>query len=122
MRVSTAINEDELPHSFRQTFKIAPKEAWQRRAGHLDARGHQNPFLKEYFDEKYSIERSLARALHYQQVFGQFAPVRGAQAAQYYKLYSFVHILSSVYDRLSPKRHSRLPAHLTVGLTTTSRL
>jgi len=116
MRVSTIIDESELPDRFQQVFKIAPKEAWRHRAQYLVARERENPFLKDYFDERYSIERSLARALEYQQHWGRFPPVRGTQAGRYFELYSFVHILSGVYDRLSPKGQSRVRGCLKGGL------
>jgi hypothetical protein len=116
MRISTIIDESELPDRFQQVFKIAPKEAWRHRAQYLVARERKNPFLKDYFDERYSIERSLARALEYHQHWGRFPPVRGAQAGRYFELYSFVHILSGVYDRLSPKGQSRVRGYLKGGL------
>ncbi len=116
MRVSTTINESELPERFRQLFKIASREAWHHRAQYFIARERENAFLKGYFDERYSIERSLARALEYRQLWGRFPPVRGSQNSRFFELYSFVHILSSIYDRLSPKGQSRVRGYLRDGL------
>jgi hypothetical protein len=114
MRVSTIISESELPDRFRQVFKIASKEAWRHRAEYLIARERENPFLKDYFDERYSIERSLARALEYREQWGRFPPVRGSHG--YFELYSFVRILSGTYERLSPKGQSRVRGYLKNGL------
>ena len=42
-RISTTINENELPERFRPVFKIAPKDLWRRRADALaDQRDDQD--------------------------------------------------------------------------------
>jgi hypothetical protein len=78
--------------------------------------------LKDYFDERYSIERSFARALEYRHQWGRFPPVRGTEAHRYFELYSFVHILSGIYDQLSPKGQSRVRGHLKDGLKSNAGL
>jgi hypothetical protein len=65
MRVSTTINEDELPDRFRQVFSIVPKDSWYRRARADADRERQNSFLAEYFDERYPIERFLTHGRLY---------------------------------------------------------
>ncbi len=122
MRVSTTINENELPDRFRQVFEIAPKEAWRRRAQNLADRERQNPFLTDYLDERYTIERSLAWALAHRDQFGRFPPVRGPHGGRYFELYSFIHILGNVYPRLSPKGQSSVRGYMKNGLDTDTGL
>ena len=75
MRVSTTINENELPDRFRQVFEIAPKEAWRRRAQNLADRERQNPFLTDYLDERYTINTFIDTKLS--DVFRYKGEVRG---------------------------------------------
>jgi hypothetical protein len=63
MRVSTRIDANELPDRFREVLKIIPEDSWQHRARILADRERQNPFLEQYFDERYAIERCIVRAL-----------------------------------------------------------
>jgi hypothetical protein len=97
MLVSTTITDSELPDRFRQVFEIAPSDAWRSRARELADRERQNPFLTEYFDERYTIERFIAPAFACWTQTRRFPSVRGPQGRQYFELYSFVHILGSVY-------------------------
>jgi hypothetical protein len=63
MRVSTTVEKNDLPDRFREVFKIVPKDSWYRRAQVLADRERQNSLLKDYFDERYTIERSLVLAV-----------------------------------------------------------
>jgi hypothetical protein len=116
MLVSGIVDERELPQRFQKVFNIAPENAWRRRAQVLADRDPQNPFLTEYFDERYAIERSLVRALDHRDASGRFPTVRGPQGRQYFELYSFIHALSSVYARLSLGGQSRVRGNLRDGL------
>jgi hypothetical protein len=116
MRISITVNEDELPERFRQVFKILPQDVWRRRAVDLANRERQNPHLGDYFDERYTIERFLDRALVHWSRRNRFPPVRGPDGGRYYQLYSFIHILSSVYPCLSPRGHLRVQGYLRHGL------
>ena len=116
MRISITVNEDELPERFRQLFKIVSKEIWRRRAIDLAKRERQNPQLGDYFDERYTVERFLDRALVHWSQRNKFPPVRGPDGGRYYQLYSFLHILSSVYPCLSPRGHLRVQGYLRHGL------
>src|SRR6516162_103827 len=116
MRISITVNEDELPERFRQLFKIVSKEIWRRRAIDLANRERQNPHLGDYFDERYTVERFLDRALVHWSQRNKFPPVRGPDGGRYYQLYSFLHILSSVYPCLSPRGHLRVQGYLRHGL------
>jgi hypothetical protein len=116
MHVSRTINAHELPDRFRQVFEIVPQDAWERRAEILTHRECMNPFLSEYFDERYTIERFFARALDYRSRVGSFPPVTGPHGKQYFDLYSFVHILTSAYPRLSAVGQLRVRGYITDGL------
>jgi hypothetical protein len=116
MRISIAVNEDELPERFRQVFKIVSEEAWRRRAADLSGRERQNPHLDDYFDERYPIERFLDRAMAHWSQRSRLPPVRGPDGGRYYQLYSFIHILSSVYPCLSPIGQLRVHGYLRHGL------
>jgi hypothetical protein len=116
MRISITVNENELPDRFRQVFKIVSKDVWRRRADDLADRERQNPHLSDYFDERYTIERFLDRALVHWSQRSRFPPVRGQDGGRYYQLYSFIHILSSVYPCLSPRGQLRVQGNLRHGL------
>lgn len=116
MRISTTINESELPERFRQVLEIAPEQLWQRRYAALAVREGQNPFLSAYFDERYTLERFLPRALTHWSQYRRFPSVRGPDSGPYFQLYSFVHVLASVYPLLSPKGQSRVRGYLKDGL------
>jgi len=88
MRISIEIKEDELPERFRQVFKIVSQEAWRRRAADLADRERQNPYLDDYFDERYTIERFLDRAMAQWLERSRLPPVRGPDGSRYYQLYS----------------------------------
>src|SRR6516165_4159009 len=76
MRVSTRIDANELPDRFREVLKIIPEASWQHRARFLADRERQNPFLEQYFDERYAIERCIVRALAHWRRWGTFPSVR----------------------------------------------
>jgi hypothetical protein len=116
MWISAAINENELPERFRQVFEIAPQDLWQRRHAALAARERQNPFLSAYFDERYTLERFLPRAVTHWSENRRFPAVRGPDSGPYFQLYSFVHVLASVYPLLSEKGQSRVRGYLRDGL------
>jgi hypothetical protein len=120
MQISTIVTDTELADRFRRVFEIAPKDAWCRRAQDLAERDRRNPFLTEYLDERYSIERSLARALVHENRFGKFppirGPVRGPHVGRYFELYSFIHILACVYQQLSPTGQARVRGYMRNGL------
>jgi hypothetical protein len=114
MRVSTRIDANELPDRFREVLKIIPEDSWQHRARILADRERQNPFLEQYFDERYAIERCIVRALAHWRQWGTFPSVR--HDGRYFQLYSFVHILASIYPLLSPKGQSRVRGYVNDGL------
>jgi hypothetical protein len=116
MRIPITINHDELPERFRQVFEIIPKEVWRRRATNLLERERQNPHLSGYFDERYTIERFFDRALVHWSQWGRFPPVKGLDGDRYFDLYSFIHVLSSVYPFLSTRGQSRVCGYLRDGL------
>jgi hypothetical protein len=116
MKISITINEAELPQRFEEVFKILPKEVWRRRAVELAERERQSPHWSAYFDERYPIERFLDRALNHWSKVGKLPPVSGPDGGRYYDLYSFIHVLSSVYPRLSLTGQSRVHGRLRDGL------
>src|SRR5262245_18147189 len=116
MLTSITINEDELPARLEQVFKIVPRDVWCGRADDLIDRERQNVLLGDYFDERYAIERFLDRALKHWTQEGMLPSVSGPDGVQYYRLYSFIHVLTSLYPRLSPKGQARVCGYLRHGL------
>jgi len=114
MRVSTTVEKNDLPDRFREVFKIIPKDSWYRRPQVLADRERQNSLLKDYFDERYTIERSLVLAVTHWDQWGTFPSV--THSGRYYQLYQFVHVLTSIYPRLSLKGQSRVRGYLKDGL------
>lgn len=116
MYVSTEITEAALPDSFQRLFEICPTKAWLRRAEVLASQQRQNPFLAEYLDGRHSIERALVDALSYWGTWGRPPPVRGQEGMRYFELYSFVHILTNMYFRLSHRGQLRVRGYIRDGL------
>jgi hypothetical protein len=117
MQISITIKDDELPERLEQVFKIVPRAVWCRRASDLSDRERQNPLLGVYFDERYVIERFLDRALRHWAQHGRLPSVSSEpEGGRYYDLYSFIHVLTSVYPRLSPKGQVRVRGYLRSGL------
>jgi hypothetical protein len=116
MQISTKIDEKDLPERFRQVFEIVPIDDWRRRAADLVDRERQNPHLSAYFDQRYTIERLLDRALEHCSQRGTLPPVQGPDGGRYHPLYSFIHVLGSVYPRLSTRGQYRVCGYLRDGL------
>jgi hypothetical protein len=116
MRISITINEVELPERLRQVFGIVPESVWRRRAAALADRERHNPHLSDYFDERYTIERYLDRALAYWSQQQRLPSMRGPDGGRYFHLYSFIHVLSWVYPHLSAKGQARVRGYLMDGL------
>jgi hypothetical protein len=116
MQLSITVNEAELPARLRKVFEIVPEEVWRHRAAALVDRERHNPHLSDYFDERYTIERFLDRALAYWSLHKRLPSVKGPDGGRYYYLYSFIHVLSGVYPCLSPKGQARVRGYLVDGL------
>jgi hypothetical protein len=116
MQISITINDAELPERLRQIFEIVPKSIWRHRCAALADRERHNPHLSNYFDERYTIERHLGRALAYWSQQERLPSVKGPDGGRYYHLYSFIHVLSWVYPCLSAKGQARVRGCLMDGL------
>jgi hypothetical protein len=116
MRISITLNEAELPERLRQVFEIVPENVWRDRAAALADRERHNTHLSNYFDEWYTIERYLDRALAHWPQQEKLPSVRGSDGGRYFDLYSFIHALSWVYPRLSPRGQARVRGYLMDGL------
>lgn len=116
MRVDTTVFAIELPAIIRDLFRIAPWEWWRRREKELDARERKNPYLVEYFDDKFPLERALKRVVAYHRATSRYPSMAGSGEVQYYQLYSFSFAVVRAHARLSSHGQTRLCGYLKDGL------
>jgi hypothetical protein len=122
MRADTTAFGVELPAIFRDLFRIAPWEWWRRRERELDAREQRNPYLAEYFDDKFPLERALTRAMAYRRATSRYPSINDSADVQYYQLYSFAFAVVRTHANLSPRGQTRLCGYLKDGLKSDSGL
>jgi len=95
---------------------IAPLDLWRRRSDELKERARQNPFLEQYFDEKYSVERTFSRVVTYRKSTGRYPKISRTQDHEIFKLYGFANALTRVYANLSSQAQARLRGAVRDGL------
>lgn len=95
---------------------------WHNRLQELDRRERENPHLSEYLDDRYRLERALARAVAYRRATSRYPSVRDSDDLAYYDLYSFAATVGRAYPGLSPGGKGRLRGYLRDGIQTDNGL
>src|ERR1700730_6215210 len=116
MRIESRTHRSELPKIFRQMFVIAPLDLWRRRSDELKERERYYTFVGRYFDEKYSVERTVSHVVTYRRSTGRYPKISGTQDHEIFKLYSFASALTRVYANLSSQAQDRLRGAVRDGL------
>ncbi len=83
---------------------------------HRNAQEQKNPYLEEYFDDKFSLERALKHAITYRRATSRYPSLNGPGADQYYQLYSFAFAVVRAHARSSSRGQTRLCGSLKDGL------
>lgn len=72
---------------------MAPPALWWHRAHALAERERHNPFLADYLNARFSLERALVAALLHRRNTGRYPTITGPAQARIYELYSFASAL-----------------------------
>jgi hypothetical protein len=113
-----SMHERDIPAVMRAVFRVAPYALWKRRWKVWADQEKANPFLTEYFDSEFRIERSFDVSYEYylsRHKVPQLDPLG-------YELFSFLALLVGVYQRLSEKGQTRLAGAVRDALQNTTGL
>jgi hypothetical protein len=112
------MHERDIPTVMKSVFRLAPYKLWKHRWKEWAEQEKSNPFLTDYFNIQFRIERSFDVTYEYylaRHKVPQLDPLG-------YELFSFLALLVGVYQRLSPKGQTRLAGSVRDGLRNTSGL
>ena len=109
-----------LPHSkigaaVMKAVALGGVQSWQGRVSKLTDETRRNPFAPYYFAERYEYELAMAEVCKFKSATGRVPDV-GSADAKTMRLYSFVAMLSGVYDRLAPQAQKSLVGRIQSGL------
>lgn len=114
MQFATEAVPAELPGMLRRIIEICGWATWKRRLDGLHSQLRANPLLERYLIETYTIELALSQVRYHVHLTGRcpWPP----DTVQQQQLYSFLAMLSRVYQRLTRKGKTRLAGMLRDGL------
>jgi hypothetical protein len=113
-----SIRENEIPAVIKGVFRVAPYKLWKHRWLEFADQEKLNPFLTDYFDSQYSMERSFEVAYDYYR-----SRRRIPQIDEYgYELFLFFALLVKVHERLSRRGQVRLEGSVRDALQSTAGL
>jgi hypothetical protein len=104
LRFDQSMHERDIPKVMTAVFRVAPYKLWKRRWKEWAEQEKANPFLTDYIDAQFRIERSFEVAYDYylsRHRVPQLDPLG-------YELFSFLALLIGVHARLSAEGQSRL--------------
>jgi hypothetical protein len=93
------MHDRDIPTVMKSVFRLAPYKLWKHRWKEWAEQEKSNPFLTDYFNIQFRIERSFDVTYEYylaRHKVPQLDPLG-------YELFSFLALLVGVYQRLSPK-------------------
>jgi hypothetical protein len=118
VRFEQSMRERDIPTVMRSVFRVAPYKLWKHRWNEWAEQEKANPFLTDYLNTQFRIERSFEVTYEYylsRHKVPELDPLG-------YELFSFLALLVGVYQRLSPKGQTRLAGSVRDGLQNTSGL
>jgi hypothetical protein len=98
------MHERDAPAIMKAAFRVAPYKLWKRRWNEWAEQEKANPFLADYFDNQFRIERSFEVTYDYylsRHKAPQLDPLG-------YELFSFLALLVGVHARLPAEGQARL--------------
>ena len=104
MLFEQSMHERDAPAIMKAAFRVAPYKLWKRRWNEWAEQEKVNPFLADYFDNQFRIERSFEVTYDYylsRHKAPQLDPLG-------YELFSFLALLVGVHARLSAEGQVRL--------------
>ena len=118
MRFEQSMHERDIPAVMRAVFRITPYKLWKRRWKEWAEQEKANPFLTDYFDAQFRIERLFEVTYNY---YLSHHKVPRLDALGY-ELFSFLALLLGVNTRLSAQGQARLAGSVRDVLQNTTGL
>ena len=99
-----SIHERDIPGVMKAVFRVAPYILWKKRWQEWDDQERSNPFLRDYLDTQFRIERAFEVTYHHYLAHHKVPRLDPDS----YELFSFLALLVKVHERLSEKGRTRL--------------
>jgi hypothetical protein len=118
VRFDQSMHERDIPAVMKAVFRVAPYKLWKRRWKEWAEREKANPFLTDYFDAQFRIERSFEVTYNYYLSHHKVSRLDSLS----YELFSFLALLLGVHTRLSHHGQARLAGSVRDALQNTTGL
>lgn len=118
MRLEQSMHEHDIPAVMKAVFRVAPYKLWKRRWKEWAEQEKANPFLTDYFNAQFRIERSFEVTYDYylsRHKVPRLDPLG-------YELFSFLALLVGLHARLSAQGQARLAGSIRDALQNTTGL
>ena len=112
MHFDTSVTPSQLSKLRPKFVAITGWAPWNKRINSLKAQLRQNPLLQEYLEERHLIEFEMEKL---QQRVRAVGTIRLPRSYEEYKLYSFMAMITRVYQQLKPQGRRRLQGMLRSG-------
>src|ERR1700751_808270 len=99
------MHERDIPAVMKAVFRVAPYNLWKRRWKEWAEQEKANPFLTDYFDAQFRIERSFEVTYNYSLSHHKIPRLDSLG----YEIFSLLALLVGVHTRLSAQGQARLP-------------
>jgi hypothetical protein len=112
------MHERDIPAVMKAVFRVASYKLWKRRWKEWAEQEKANPFLADYFDAQFRIERSFEVTYNYYLSHHKVPRLDSLG----YELFSFLALLLGVHERLSAQGQARLSGSVRDALQNTTGL
>jgi hypothetical protein len=113
-----SMHERDIPAVMKAVFRVAPYKLWKRRWKEWAEQEKANPFLTDYFNAQFRIERSFEVTYNYYLSHHKVPRLDSLG----YELFSFLALLLGVHKRLSAQGQARLAGSVRDALQNTTGL
>jgi len=118
MLFEQSMHERDIPAVMKAVFRVAPYALWKKRWQEWADQEKYNPFLTDYFNNQFRIERAFEVTYDYY-LSRHKVPRLDPDS---YELFSFLALLVKVHDKLSEKGRIRLAGSVRDALQNTAGL
>jgi hypothetical protein len=118
VRFEQSMHERDIPAVMKAVFRVAPYNLWKRRWKEWAEQEKANPFLTDYFDAQFRIERSFEVTYNYYLSHHKIPRLDSLG----YELFSLLALLVGVHTRLSAQGQARLAGSVRDALQNTTGL
>ncbi len=103
----------ETAATFRRVISIVGWDAWKNRIRDLEAQTKHNPFITNFFNERFAIEIAFGEIREHFLATGRFADPK---TAEQYRCYAFLAMIARVHQRLNQHGRRQLAGAIQKGL------